>query len=169
MSNRQQRFDEALAEIKNGPRISHPVISAIQFANLTNTEGGASMNVHTNKIAEPGDDTYFVGGAPARAGGRVPTAYHGKTEIDASTAYRNLPTAMASMKSRNEKALWDMKNMDEVRNPDFVDDGRPAATPPDRSGSSDLSPLDVLRHSARLQRVSRRDPGLTLGTWRDNG
>lgn len=169
MSNRQSRLDEVVSEVKNGPRISNPIMSAVQFAHLTNTEGGASMNVHTNKIASPGEKMYFVGGEPDKDGNRIPTQYHGKTELDASGGYDRLSTAVGHMRDRNEKALWDMEKMDEVRNPHYRDDGRPASSPPDTSGSSDLSPQDVLRHKARLMGVGGRNPAMTLGSWRDEG
>ena len=165
--NRQERFAEAVSG--RAPRVHNPILSAMQFAYLTNTEGGASMNVHTNKVAEPGDSTYFVGGEKNIHGERIPTEYHGRTELDASGGYGRLETAVGHMKARNEKALWNMKDMEEVRNPDYVDDGRPSASEPDRSGSSDLSPLDVIRHKARLIRDGGRNPAMTLGSWRDNG
>lgn len=147
-TRRKARLDEALTP----PRISHPIVSAVQFAHLTRTEGGATMNVHTNKIAEPGDSVYFVGGERDRHGERIPTAYEGdlspadvirhknrlkaaagnnpvmnlgswqeagKTEVDASGGYADLATAMDHMRARNEKALWNMKSMEEVRNKDY--------------------------------------------------
>lgn len=165
-NNRAARFAEAAAEIKSGPRLAHPVVSAVQFAHMTNTDGGASMNVHTNQIAKPGDRRYFVGGEPDSKGNRIPTTLHGDTEIDASGGYADLQEATGLMKSRNEKALWDMENMDEVRNPDYVEG---AGVPPVRepATTSDLSPADVLRHKARLMGVGGRNPAMTLGTWRD--
>lgn len=108
------------------------------------------MNVHTNKVAKPGDPVYFVGGEPDKSGKRVPTAYEGaelspldvirhkarlqamsqgnprmnlgswkdegKTEIDASGGYTDKDVAISRTKERNEKALWDMGSMEEIRN-----------------------------------------------------
>jgi len=138
----------------------------MQFAHLTNTQGGATMDVHTNQIAEPGDNSHFVGGEPDKHGNRIPTVHHGATEIDASGGYTHLPTAVGHMKDRNEKALWSMKTMDEVRNPDHVDNGSSNASV--REGTtSDLSPSDVLRHRARLMDVGGKNPAMSLGSWRD--
>lgn len=167
-NNRAERFGEAASEIRRGPEKSSPVVSAVQFAHLVNTEGGASMSVHTNKIAEPGQQAHFVGAEPDKHGNRIPTQYHGKTEIDASGGYHDLPTAVGHMKARNEKALWSMATMNEVRNPDHVE--MPAGqSGPTVSDRSDLSPVDVLRHKARLIRDGGNNPAMTLGAWRDNG
>lgn len=167
MSNRQQRLDEAVSEIKNGPRVSHPIVSAVQFAHLTNTEGGASMNVHTNKIAAPGDPVHFVGGEPDKHGNRIPTHVHGSIDIDASGGYHDLGVAKQRMGERNEAALWSMSTMDEVQNPGY--DG--AAAQSNRvtvSDQSALSPLDVIRHKARLIRDGGRNPNMTLGSWKND-
>jgi len=138
----------------------------MQFAHLTKTRGGATMDVHTNQIAEPGDNSYFVGGEPDKHGNRIPTVHHGATEIDASGGYTHLPTAVGHMKDRNEKALWSMKTMDPIRNPDHVDNGSSNASA--REGTtSDLSPSDVLRHKARLMDVGGKNPAMSLGSWRD--
>lgn len=74
-TDRSSRFAAASSEIKSGPRISNPVLSAVQFAADTRDFGGATMNVHTNKVAQPGDPLVFVGGEPNNRGERIPTHY----------------------------------------------------------------------------------------------
>lgn len=70
MSNRQSRFAEALTP----PRVSNPILSAVQFASNTREDGGATMNVTTNKVASPGDPINFVGAEPdPRTGTKIPT------------------------------------------------------------------------------------------------
>lgn len=53
----------------------NPVLSASQFANLTNDPdvGGATMDAHTYTVAEPGHQAYFVGGEKDDKGERIPT------------------------------------------------------------------------------------------------
>jgi hypothetical protein len=43
----------------------------------------------------------------------------GKYEVDASRAYPSVPSAMSMARTRNEKAIWDMKRMEEIPNPDY--------------------------------------------------
>ena len=154
-------------EVTATPYRTNPVLSAMQFAHLTNTEGGASMNVHTNALAEPGDQVHFVGAEPDRNGNRIPTHVHGKTEIDASGGYEHLSEATEHMKARNEKALWSMGTMTEVSNPNYVDEQgqRDRVSVSDRS---DLSPQDVLNHMRRVRSAGGpQNTAMSLGSWRE--
>lgn len=149
------------------PYRTNPVLSAVQFAHLTNHEGGASVNVHTNKLFAPGDKVHFVGAEPDIQGNRIPTHVHGKTEIDASGGYEHLSEAMAHMKARNEKALWSMETMTEVTNPDYVEEQgqRDRISVSDRS---ELSPVDVAKHMRRVRSAGGTgNKGMTLGSWRE--
>jgi hypothetical protein len=57
----------------SGPE--HPLVSAMQFGELLRNTGGATMNVHTNKVYEAGkSEGYSVGGSDdERSGDRVET------------------------------------------------------------------------------------------------
>lgn len=51
-------------------------LAAQQFAAHTEKHGGATMNVHTGKILQPGEHGYVVGGEPStKTGKRVETGY----------------------------------------------------------------------------------------------
>jgi hypothetical protein len=163
--SRADRFREA-GDLTS-PRVANPVLSAVQFAHLTNTDGGASMNVHTNQIAKPGDEAYFVGGEPDSSGQRIPTHTHGSIDIDASGGYRDLNVATQKMGERNEAALWDMSKMENVFNPNYDDAAAQSSKVPVSSESA-LSPLDVIRHKARLVRDGGRNPAMTLGSWKND-
>jgi hypothetical protein len=45
-------------------------------------------------------------------------------QIDASGGYSGIEEAMSHAKKRNEKAIWDMKNMSEISNPDYQEGKR---------------------------------------------
>lgn len=51
-------------------------------------------------------------------------APHKGVQIDASGGYGGIEEAMSHAKKRNEKAIWDMKNMSEVSNPDYQEGKR---------------------------------------------
>ena len=61
-----------------------PVVSAIQFANLTRETGGATMNAHTMDFTKIGDPGYAVGGM------RSSTSHRQIRTFDAAAPNRNL-------------------------------------------------------------------------------
>ncbi len=48
-------------------------LSAQQFVDNTREYGGATMNVHTRRVAQAGERGFFVGGQPDASGKRIPT------------------------------------------------------------------------------------------------
>lgn len=53
-----------------------PVLSGMQFAHATNTDGGATQDLRTGRMLQPGTKGYIVGGEPDSHGQRIPTHYH---------------------------------------------------------------------------------------------
>lgn len=124
------------------------------------------MNVHTNQVYQPGDPVHFVGGEPDKNGDRIPTHVHGDVDVDASGGYEDLREATHIMRNRNEQALWSMGTGEETTNPDY-DAALAQQNRVPASDESSLSPLDVLRHKARLMGVGGpRNQAMTLGSWR---
>lgn len=67
MASAQQRIKGAL----DGPLRPNPMLSAVQFANLTGANGGATMNVHTHDFTvSPGGRGYIVGGVTSQVTGK---------------------------------------------------------------------------------------------------
>lgn len=132
---------------------------AQEFIDSTNKHGGASINLASGKVAQPGENLYLVGKEPSqRSGHPVPTAFEstgskspnlsahqfsshflrlkGETsdpkammgswvdtkakekgvQIDLSTGHKYKKAAEKKMITRNEDAVWNMKNMRNIRN-----------------------------------------------------
>lgn len=62
--------------MRSSGNIANPIVSAVQFANLAEQTGGATMHLRSNQVVTPGHPGYMVGGEQDSAGRRVPTAYH---------------------------------------------------------------------------------------------
>jgi hypothetical protein len=113
------------------------------FVNQVNKTGGASMNVKSGKLVQPGSKGFMVGGSGVPTA-RVPEAEFGPehvaayedqiqkhtknwgsmhvgawkddghVEMDASQKFGRRKEAVRKGKARNEKAIWDNKSMKEV-------------------------------------------------------
>lgn len=71
---------QVLENAAAGKAEAHPLISALQFNAYTREHGGASMDVNTGEILEPGKtDVVIVGGERDTAGKRIPTTYYGRS------------------------------------------------------------------------------------------
>lgn len=62
--------------MRSAGNVAHPVVSAMQFAQLAQETGGATMRLRSNHVVTPGSPGYAVGGEPDARGVRVPTTYH---------------------------------------------------------------------------------------------
>jgi hypothetical protein len=135
---------------------------AQDFIHSTNNYGGASINLASGKVAQPGENLFLVGKEPSqRSGYSVPTQFEGAgslnpnisahqfsshflrlkgetsdpkammgswvdtkskksrkkgVQIDLSTGHKYQKTAEKKMITRNEDAVWNMKNMRNIRN-----------------------------------------------------
>ena len=67
-------------DIPTGMMSTH--LAAQQFKEHTEKHGGATMNVHTGKILQPGESGIVVGGEPSKTGKRVETGYVGNDKLD---------------------------------------------------------------------------------------
>lgn len=52
--------------------VPKPIVSAVQFANHTKEFGGATMDVRSYRVAQPGDHVTFVGGQRDSKGKSIP-------------------------------------------------------------------------------------------------
>ena len=52
--------------------VPKPIVSAVQFANQTKQFGGATMDVHSFRVAQPGEHITFVGGQRDSKGKSIP-------------------------------------------------------------------------------------------------
>lgn len=67
------RINERLTEAVQPPVKSDPVVAAVLFSHATHNEGGATLNLGTNRLINPGTEAYMVGGERNTVGERVPT------------------------------------------------------------------------------------------------
>ena len=100
------RREEMQRALQEKPAIEHPLLSAIQFDQYTQQYGGATMDVKTNKVLEPGEtDVVLVGGEKDTAGKRIPTTYYGKTRKGSGPKETRLsPAQILSEKARVMRA-----------------------------------------------------------------
>lgn len=114
------------------------------FVDQVNKTGGASMNVKSGKLVQPGSKGYMVGGTPGVPTKRVPAEEFGpqhvaeyedsikshtknwgqmhvgawsdagNVEMDASTKVGRKKEAVRKGRNRNEKAIWDLKGSKEI-------------------------------------------------------
>lgn len=114
------------------------------FVDQVKKTGGASMNVKSGKLVQPGSKGYMVGGTPGVPTKRVPAeefgpqhvadyedsikshtknwgSMHvgawgdsGNVELDASVKVPRAKEAIRKGRNRNEKAIWNNKKMTEV-------------------------------------------------------
>ena len=105
----------------------HPVVSAVQFAHLSRTTGGASMEAGSGRVLHVGKDTgYSVGqGKDKRTGQRVPTQNEPLLE---GTSDMRLDTILAARRriaktgdSSRLAGSFDARLSDEPRNEMDID------------------------------------------------
>jgi hypothetical protein len=69
------------------PKLAHPVVSAVLFSDSISKNGGASMDVNTNKVYEYGQGHGIaIGGEPDSSGKPIETKYHGANLADPTRA-----------------------------------------------------------------------------------
>lgn len=148
------RINARLTEAVQPPTKSDPVVAAALFSHATHNEGGATLNLSTNRLINPGTEAYMVGGERNTMGERIPTQMlnsvpplsalqmmehvrketggakgasvgswknpkTGEFELDASRSYPDQKWAMSTANARNEAAIFDMKNLKDISNPNF--------------------------------------------------
>ena len=94
------------------PHVPKDVISAVQFANLTKSGGGATMDVNTFDVAQPGENKVFVGGEPNVGGRRIRTKHVDLHALDMPTVLRNAKRVREKTGGRSNASLgsWDPKD-----------------------------------------------------------
>lgn len=94
------------------PHVPKAVISAVQFAELTKSGGGATMDVHTFDVAKPGESKVFVGGEPNVGGRRIRTKHVDLEHLDMPTVLKNAARIREKTGGRPNASLgsWDPKD-----------------------------------------------------------
>lgn len=72
------------ADARKGGEQFHPLLSAVAFAHLTETQGGATMDANTGEAldaSDPSQDTYVVGGEPDTKGKPIRTIKARKSDL----------------------------------------------------------------------------------------
>lgn len=116
----------------------HPIVSAAQFAHLTRTTGGATMNAHTNAFTTIGSSGYGVGGMRADK----PLASYGET---------------------NRKGMPYRSKSSSARIPTRSVGGLGKASPSDEG--TDVNLGDVLAQKSRIRRMTTSNPQANVGSW----
>lgn len=124
-----------LGNAKQGLGEIHPIVSAVQFAHLTATTGGATMNAHTRQFTGIGDEGYGVGGMRADR----PIREYGERTASGKVARSN----RQRIPGRNVDAL-------------------PGSVTKD---GSDMSLETVLNQRRRVARMTKGNPDANVGSW----
>ena len=86
----KQTLSDAAAGKVDG---THPIVSAVLFADATKRFGGASMNVVSGDVYQGGKDAvYMVGQHPDKRGKNIPTKYYGKGASNPSIGLKDVLT-----------------------------------------------------------------------------